>query len=56
MMPSVFSVEAALATVRFQAASSLETIRLGKSVSPNRNAKAAIVQEEETKAYSGRPW
>ena len=50
MMPSVFSDEAAFATVRLFAASRFETIMYGNSVAPKGNVNAAIVQDDDRKA------
>src|SRR5688500_9262260 len=52
MMPSVFSLDAALYTVRL-AASLLDTTKFGKSAMPNRKTSAAIVHDDETNAYPG---
>jgi len=42
--------------VRLQPGSSVDTMRLGNNATPKRNVNAAIVQDEETNAYSGLRW
>src|SRR4051812_21783791 len=59
MMPSVFSDDAARSMVRLYGTpsgdSTVETIMFGYSDMPNRNVKAAMVQADDRKAYTGRP-
>src|SRR5262245_22706075 len=55
MIRSVLYVEAAFTTVKLHAGFRLETIMFGYNARPKRNVKAAMVHDDERKAWNGLP-